>query len=437
MLAEFSAEANVSKNPITVKSREELIFLLSEAAMLEHMIMCQYLYVSFGFKRETNEGVTREQLNAIEKWDNTIVTVAEQEMLHLSLANNLLTSIGAAPYFGRPNFPIRSRYFPSRVPLALMPLDEISLSYFLYLERPESMAIENVPGFSKEELKVESEAVVPVGQEFATIGQLYRGIEEGVEYLVKHFGEKRIFIGSLTGQATSEHFGWPELVAVTGVPSARKAIETIVTEGEGARGDWKNSHFGRILGILEEYRNLRKSDPRFEPSRPVVAAFVRPPADTAAQVELIDDRFTADVSDLFNESYKVLLQMLARFFLQIETSELELCALSSAAIRIMITVIKPLGRLLTTLPVGPHRPGLTAGPVFEMYPTSYLLPRSSSAWTILNERLVELSSRSSRLGRGSPGSKTLLSVADSIGQLARQFTPVTSAAGPDQFRRLT
>lgn len=426
MLAELSAEANGSKNPITVKSREELIFLLSEAAMLEHMIMCQYLYVSFAFKRDTNEGVAYEQLGAIEKWDRTIVTVAEQEMLHLSLANNLLTSLGAAPYFGRPNFPIRSRYFPSRVPLALLPLDEVSLSYFLYLERPESMAIENVPGFSKEGFGIDPEPVVPVGQQFATIGQLYRGIEEGLQYLVKSHGEKRVFIGSPTRQATSEHFGWPELVAVTDLSSARKAIETIVTEGEGARGDWKNSHFGRIVGILEEYRNLRKINPEFEPSRPVVAAFVRPSADTAGQVELIDDKFTANISDLFNESYKVLLQMLARFFLQVDTTEQELQTLSRAAIRMMITVIKPLGHLLTTLPVGPHRPGLTAGPVFEMYPMSYFLPRASSAWTILNERLVELRSRCSQLSRGSTSSEMLLSIADSAGQLAQEFPPTSS-----------
>src|SRR5215472_6747259 len=233
------------------------------------MIMCQYLFASFALKREESEGLTAEQLNAVRKWDRTIVTVAEQEMLHLSLANNLLTSIGAAPYFGRPNFPVRSRYFPSRVNLALMPLDEVSLSHFLYLERPETMTIENVPGFSKEGLASDSEAIIPVGQEFATVGQLYRGIENGLEHLVKNNGEKKIFIGSSTLQATSEYFGWPELIPVSDISSARKAIETIVTEGEGARGHWKNSHFGRFLDILNEYRELKKNDPKFEPSRPV------------------------------------------------------------------------------------------------------------------------------------------------------------------------
>ena len=421
MLATTSPETKTSKNPIVVRSREELIFLLSEAATLEHMIMCQYLYVSFSLKRDTKEGVTREQLNKIEDWNNTIVTVAEQEMLHLALANNLLTSIGVAPYFGRPNFPIRSRYFPSRVRLALLPLDEVSLSYFLYLERPESLAIENVPGFAREGFTPDSDAVVPVGQEFATVGQLYRGIEEGLEYLVENYGQDRVFVSSPTAQATQQHFGWPELVAVKDLASARKAIETIVTEGEGARGDWKNSHFGRFLGILNEYRELRKRDPNFEPSRPVVAAFVRPPSDSDAQLELIDHKFTAETSDLFNASYQAVLQMLARFFLHIETTEEELRALSSASVMMMIRVIKPLGSFLTTLPVGSHRPGLTAGPVFEMYPMSYLLPQSRAAWTILKERLSELGSRCAELGRRSSASKTLLDVADSLMDLARYF----------------
>ncbi len=31
------------ENPIVIEDREELIFILSEAAALEHMIMCQYL----------------------------------------------------------------------------------------------------------------------------------------------------------------------------------------------------------------------------------------------------------------------------------------------------------------------------------------------------------------------------------------------------------
>ncbi len=48
--------------PIVIEDREELIFMLSEAAALEHMIMCQYLFAAFSLKRDVSEGVTAAQL---------------------------------------------------------------------------------------------------------------------------------------------------------------------------------------------------------------------------------------------------------------------------------------------------------------------------------------------------------------------------------------
>ena len=44
--------------PIVIEDREELIFMLSEAAALEHMILCEYLFAAFSLKREVSEGVT-------------------------------------------------------------------------------------------------------------------------------------------------------------------------------------------------------------------------------------------------------------------------------------------------------------------------------------------------------------------------------------------
>lgn len=394
--------------------------MLSEAATLEHMVMCQYLYASFALKRNTSEGVSEDQLAAVRRWDKVITEVAEQEMLHLSLVNNLLISIGAAPYFGRPNFPLQSRYFPSRVRLVLMPLDEVALRHFLYLERPETMAIEDVPGFVREGMQASGGEIVPESQEFATIGQLYRGVEEGINFLAENYGEKEVFIGSQESQATAEHFGWKKLIAVKDLASAKAAIDTIVTEGEGARGDWRDAHFGKFVQILNEFLEIKKADPQFSPSRPALAAFTRLPGD-AEIAELIDDEMTAKVSDLFNASYEVLLQVLSRFFLQVETSHEELSKLSGASIRLMVTVIKPLGTLLTTMPIGPHRPGLTAGPSFEMFRMSYLLPRSQAAWIVLHERALELTGFCSELARAPNAPKMLLAVEKALGNVVKMF----------------
>jgi len=67
-------------------------------------------------------------------------------MLHLALSTNILTSVGAAPHFERPNFPILSRWYPSGVQIALVPFCERAVGHFIYLERPEGMALDDAGG---------------------------------------------------------------------------------------------------------------------------------------------------------------------------------------------------------------------------------------------------------------------------------------------------
>ena len=69
------------ENPIVIEDREELIFMLSEASALEHMIMCSYLFAMFSMKRSESEGITAQQLEAVKRWERVIAEVAAQEML--------------------------------------------------------------------------------------------------------------------------------------------------------------------------------------------------------------------------------------------------------------------------------------------------------------------------------------------------------------------
>src|SRR5919112_1039137 len=166
------------------------------------------------------------------------------------------------------------------------------------------------------------ETVVPHEQDFATVGHLYRGIERGFERLVEKYGERRVFVGPLEAQATQRYFRWPELVPVTDLASAQAAIDTIVEQGEGARGDRHEAHFGKFLRVLVEYLEFKERDPSFEPARPVVAAWVRPPGGAnLPDPTLISDPTTAGVADLFNAAYEVMLQMLVRFFAHTEETE--------------------------------------------------------------------------------------------------------------------
>ena len=134
--------------PLQVESREELVYLLGEACELEHGLMCEYLYAQFSLKRATGEGLTSEQLDRVQAWEATLVDIIKQEMLHLALATNILTAIGAAPHFERPNLPILSRWYPPEVQIAFLPFGERALRHFMYLERPEGMTLADAEGFA-------------------------------------------------------------------------------------------------------------------------------------------------------------------------------------------------------------------------------------------------------------------------------------------------
>ena len=143
---------------------------------------------------------------------------------------------------------------------------------------------------------------------------------------------------------------------VTDLASAQRAIDTILEQGEGARGHWEHAHFGQFVQILDEYRQMTTANPDFQPARPVVFATVRP-SEHDESVPRIGDRITSGCGDLFNVSYEILLQMLARFFAHTEETDAQLATLANAALALMFGAIRPLGDLLTTLPVGPDHAG--------------------------------------------------------------------------------
>ena len=226
--------------------------------------MCEYLFAQFTLKRSRDEGLSGEQLATVAAWEQVLIDVIKQEMLHLALTTNLLTAIGAAPHLHRPNFPILSRWYPPGVQIALVRFEERALRHFIYLERPEGMDLADAEGFAavgQAQPLTNGDELMAVPEDYQTVGHLYRGIEHGLERLVQRHGEDGVFIGPPNAQATTEVFEWPELTAVTDLASAKAAIELIVEQGEGARGDWRSAHFGKFVALLQAYRAARAVDP--------------------------------------------------------------------------------------------------------------------------------------------------------------------------------
>ncbi|HEU4926962.1 MAG TPA: ferritin-like protein [Vicinamibacterales bacterium] len=413
--------------PFVIEHREALIYMLCQAAELEHGIMCQYLFAAFSLKQRAEEGLAPGELDAVTRWRRTIAHVATEEMLHLALVQNVLSAIGAAPHLTRPNLPAPARHYPAGVNLTLVPFGEPALQHFMFLERPEGMALAGGKGIDApvhEAVPLTAEGdIVPRLQDFATVGHLYRSIEQGLAHLAEKFDERNLFVGPPRAQATSTDFRWPELVAVTDLASAQRAIDTILEQGEGARGHWETAHFGQFVEILEEYRRMLSANAAFDPVRPVMFATVRR-GERDDSIPLIGDRVTSLCTDLFNVSYEILLQILERYFAHTEETDAQLGTLANAAVTLMGGVLGPLGDLITTLPVGPEHPGCNAGPSFELfYEDDDLLPHRESAWALLEERVRDAATFCSAVIKNSPdrvatalapAQGTLAAVADSL-----------------------
>jgi hypothetical protein len=377
---------------IDVTHRRRLVALLTEAAELEHALMCQYLYAAFSMKRHVSEGVSWQQLELMRRWEASIMLIARQEMEHLGLVSNLLTSIGEAPWLTRPNLPLSPRHYDLEVESKLERLTEETLLRFALFEIPDKLT-----AAEQAALGANVDA-----RRYQTIGRLY----DEIAALFSQLGEE-LFVGPPGAElATTDVIPVPlrgislpntariydvELVPVDGLATALQVVEQIVTEGEGSPGSTMESHFTRVLTILGEFRAERERDPGFDPARAVTA---HPDPHEIANVR------TRRVSVFFDDAYAALLLLLMRFFAHSDERSAELTGLQRAAFfPMMTTVIRPLGELLTLLPTGPG--GHTAGPAFRFTRTITLLPHREAAWTVIQGELDALSETAEDLSEDS------------------------------------
>jgi len=411
----------VGEPTILVESRKELTYLLSQGAELEHSVMCEYLYAAFSLRSTPGPGLRDDQVQAIERWRRLLFDIAADEMMHWAVVQNLLTAVGSAPFVSRPHLPHQARGYPPGVQFRLLPFGEAALKHFVYLERPEGVDGTDAAGFEpvgSPPPPMEAEEVVPRSQDFATVGHLYRSVERGLAHLADLLGEDRLFIGPAFQQADETAFGWPDLLPITDLEGANRALERIVEQGEGATGDWATAHYGRFLGMLGDYLSMRTADPGFEPAHPVVNAGMRGVEGIEPDV-YITDPTTGGCSDLFNAVYELLLQMIARYFAFGHETPEQRQILANGAVGLMFRAIKPLGLMLARMPVGPEHLEATAGANFQLpYRASFLLPHHRSAWLRFAERLDELAGYAGGLHPPAGDDVVVASVSRALGRTA-------------------
>ena len=413
--------------PVRIENRAQLIYLLTEAAELEHGIMCCYLFSAFSMKRGVEEDISEKQLSFVRRWRRTILQISIEEMLHMCLACNLLTAVGGAPHLRRPNLPVSPKAYPPSFKLELAPFCRQSLENFIFIERPEDLEPGTGEGMSSGSpfpSMPKLSDIFSSAREYQNQGRLYKGIEDGLQYLSQKYGEDRLFLGPPKAQIAGAYFTLPGLDPVTDLKSAEAALQGIIVQGEGARGVSKDSHHGRFLAIQEEYEQLLREDPTFEPARPVMRnPYSILPNDVGddSEVNLIEDPLSIDISNLFDGCYELLIQLLGRLFAQGDESENELAQLSDITEELMVDVLGPLGEALTRLPAGPSYSGLMAGPSFRFSRNVNAPPHRDAARALFVERFRELSAYCGFLQTEGSLSSVLTRVRASLGRYAEQL----------------
>ncbi len=402
-----------------VTSREHLIFLLNRASELEHGLACVYLFAGYSLKYESSEGgLTDDQLVMVRGWKRRLASVAVEEMLHLAQVSNLLTAIGGAPHFKRTTFPMSPDAFPLGLELSLEPFSQATIDRLVCFEMPEAgiLSPEKQKAFDDLRTAVASAQrsattngakARPADQAFAfdyrTVGELYHTILSGFQ----NIPQETLFIGPQQAQSNARYLDFAsKLISVVDADSARRAIEMIVEQGEAPTHDHPDAHFAVFDAIRKGYRSATdeaaKNGTVFAPVRPVITNPMTRFYEDASGGNIITDPHTHDVADLFNLVYDTMLLMLVRFFAHLDEGDEELRMLSRGTLRMMASVLRPLGEALATMPAGPDYPGKTAGPGFGYNRDVALLPHKTSAWVFILERLRELVSKAKTIAR-SPG----------------------------------
>ncbi|MBD2757137.1 ferritin-like domain-containing protein [Spirosoma validum] len=190
---------------------------LQTAIELEHATIPPYLTANFTLFNTGNDEIS-----------NLIGSVVGEEMLHLSIACNLLNAVGGRPVLNKPGFIPR---YPGPLPGAIdtgliVPIEKFSKELvnevFMGIEEPEK----HVPIHS-----------LSVGPEKMTIGMFYAKIIDligNLEAAAKAAGTT-IFTGNVKDQMTYEKF-YPEtlLFRITDEATAIRGIKIIVDQGEGS-----------------------------------------------------------------------------------------------------------------------------------------------------------------------------------------------------------
>ena len=189
----------------------DLYELVQNAIRLEHATIPAYLCAYYTLKPGTNQKVA-----------SIIRSIVVEEMLHMTIASNLLIAIGAAPVIDKPGFmPV----YPGPLPM------NIGDGLIVGLEKCSHALVQNVfmEIESPEDPIQPKRVTLETGEEFHTIGEFYFALDEKLQA----FGQDA-FKGNFDWEVVDDSWFPPEqLFRITSPQDASRAIRIIVRQGEG------------------------------------------------------------------------------------------------------------------------------------------------------------------------------------------------------------
>jgi hypothetical protein len=200
----------------SAQTAEDLHKYLRNAVKLEHSTIPPYLTAMFSLKAGTNESIAR-----------LIRSVVVQEMLHMTIASNILIAIGGNPEINTKAF---VPDYPGPLPMnigkgLIVGIEAFSIALvenvFMAIEEPEVPIPVKPPSLL---------AMAAEEPEYATIGEFYDAIKEQICKL----GQSIFVHTTAPPQVVSSRWFPPEkLFTIEGPASACRAIDVIKIEGEG------------------------------------------------------------------------------------------------------------------------------------------------------------------------------------------------------------
>ena len=230
--------------------RDELKDLLAWAIRIELSTIPPYATAAYTLHQEGQYDRNQPQQVNAESLE-VIRQVMVEEMLHMTLAANILNALGGDVYLGPGDMPgpVKAPRLPV-YPGHILPSGKGPKVHLRKFSKPQIHAfreIERAPAnFDK----------VKDGDCYAaeTISGFYHCVKKKLEALCEKYPSKEIFVGDPVLQIGPEHY-WGaggEVFRVTGERSALKAIAMIVEEGEGADLGGRAGDGDPIPGIDEE-----------------------------------------------------------------------------------------------------------------------------------------------------------------------------------------